>query len=72
MRPDRLITTRSHFDAQDYMESGTPGLKSTEDGWLNRALAGIEEAQASPFRAVAMGGAASAHAGRPGAGGCHE
>ena len=31
-------TTRSHFDAQDYMESGTPGMKSTEDGWLNRAL----------------------------------
>ena len=31
-------TTRSHFDAQDYMESGTPGVKSTEDGWLNRAL----------------------------------
>ncbi len=31
-------TTRSHFDAQDYMESGTPGLKSTEDGWLNRAI----------------------------------
>jgi uncharacterized protein (DUF1501 family) len=31
-------TTRSHFDAQDYMESGTPGLKSTRDGWLNRAL----------------------------------
>ena len=30
--------TRSHFDAQDYMESGTPGVKSTEDGWLNRAL----------------------------------
>jgi uncharacterized protein (DUF1501 family) len=49
--------TRSHFDAQDYMESGTPGMKSTEDGWLNRALSGIKEAQASPFRAVAMGGA---------------
>ncbi len=31
-------STRSHFDAQDYMESGTPGLKSTQDGWLNRAL----------------------------------
>ena len=31
--------TRSHFDAQDYMESGTPGVKTTEDGWLNRALA---------------------------------
>ena len=30
--------TRSHFDAQDYMESGTPGLKATADGWLNRAL----------------------------------
>ena len=32
--------TRSHFDAQDYMESGTPGVKSTGDGWLNRYLAG--------------------------------
>src|SRR5580698_656518 len=31
-------TTRSHFDAQDYMESGTPGIKATEDGWLNRCL----------------------------------
>jgi uncharacterized protein (DUF1501 family) len=30
--------TRSHFDAQDYMESGTPGVKTTADGWLNRAL----------------------------------
>jgi uncharacterized protein (DUF1501 family) len=30
--------TRSHFDAQDYMESATPGLKSTSDGWLNRYL----------------------------------
>ncbi|HEY2392246.1 MAG TPA: DUF1501 domain-containing protein [Candidatus Angelobacter sp.] len=49
--------TRSHFDAQDYMESGTPGVKSTEDGWLNRAIAGIKEPEASPFRAVAMGGA---------------
>src|SRR5579864_833535 len=49
-------TTRSHFDAQDYMESGTPGVKSTEDGWLNRAVAGVSEPQTSPFRAVAMGG----------------
>jgi len=31
-------STRSHFDAQDYMESATPGLKSTQDGWLNRYL----------------------------------
>jgi uncharacterized protein (DUF1501 family) len=47
--------TRSHFDAQDFMESGTPGLKSTEDGWLNRAIETIPEEDASPFRAVAMG-----------------
>src|SRR5258707_2330655 len=49
--------TRSHVDAEDYMESGTPGVKSTEDGWLNRAIAGVAEPDASPFRAVAMGGA---------------
>jgi uncharacterized protein (DUF1501 family) len=47
--------TRSHFDAQDFMESGTPGLKSTEDGWLNRTLETVPEENASPFRAVAMG-----------------
>ena len=48
--------TRSHFDAQDYMESGTPGIKSTEDGWLNRALRSPEPAKAaSPFRALALG-----------------
>ena len=46
--------TRSHFDAQDYMESGTPGVKSTADGWLNRALQHTAESGASPFRAVAM------------------
>lgn len=47
--------TRSHFDAQDYMESGTPGIKATEDGWLDRAVQTIPEDKASPFRAVAMG-----------------
>ncbi|HXX43908.1 MAG TPA: DUF1501 domain-containing protein [Candidatus Acidoferrales bacterium] len=47
--------TRSHFDAQDFMESGTPGLKSTEDGWLNRAMRAMPEEHASPFRAVAFG-----------------
>ena len=56
-------TTRSHFDAQDYMESGTPGVKSTQDGWLNRALqaedlrhrcAGTCE-QHTAFRALALG-----------------
>ena len=46
--------TRSHFDAQDYMESGTPGVKSTEDGWLNRCLHAREHASATPFRAVAL------------------
>ncbi|MDE1161877.1 MAG: DUF1501 domain-containing protein [Acidobacteriaceae bacterium] len=49
-------TTRSHFDAQDYMESGTPGLKATPDGWLNRALIhAAETGNPSPFRAVALG-----------------
>ena len=47
--------TRSHFDAQDFMESGTPGVKATGDGWLDRALQTIPEDHASPFRAVAMG-----------------
>jgi uncharacterized protein (DUF1501 family) len=47
--------TRSHFDAQDFMESGTPGLKSTGDGWLNRALETVPQENSSPFRAVAMG-----------------
>jgi uncharacterized protein (DUF1501 family) len=47
--------TRSHFDAQDYMESGTPGVKATEDGWLDRAIVTVPEENASPFRAVAMG-----------------
>jgi len=46
--------TRSHFDAQDYMESGTPGVKSTDDGWLNRYLHAREHADATPFRAVSL------------------
>jgi uncharacterized protein (DUF1501 family) len=45
--------TRSHFDAQDYMESGTPG-RLTEDGWLNRALPPTDP-QSSPLRAVSIG-----------------
>jgi uncharacterized protein (DUF1501 family) len=47
--------TRSHFDAQDFMESGTPGRKATDDGWLNRAMQAAPEEGASPFRAVAFG-----------------
>ncbi|MDQ6676785.1 MAG: DUF1501 domain-containing protein [Acidobacteriota bacterium] len=46
--------TRSHFDAQDYMESGTPGLKATESGWLNRSLP-PEAGKFSPVRALSMG-----------------
>lgn len=46
--------TRSHFDAQDYMESGTPGYKGTKDGWLNRVLQTTSKKEESPFRAVAM------------------
>lgn len=50
-------TTRSHFDAQDYMETGTPDIKGTPDGWLNRYLAvkgTCDECKASPFRAVSL------------------
>lgn len=48
--------SRSHFDAQDFMESGTPGVKTTQDGWLNRALQ-AEPVVATPsaFRAIALG-----------------
>jgi len=50
--------TRSHFDAQDFMESGTPGVKATEDGWLNRTLHSLPQsspADQSAFRAIALG-----------------
>ena len=47
-------STRSHFDAQDYMESGTPGVKSTSEGWLNRYLQARKVEQESSFRAVAL------------------
>ena len=54
--------TRSHFDAQDYMESGTPGRKATSDGWLNRALPA--EKKVSPIRAVSSGAVAREGAAR--------
>src|SRR6185436_7308812 len=51
-------STRSHFDAQDYMESATPGVKSTRDGWLNRYLAGTGSREpgvsANPLRGSAL------------------
>src|SRR5208282_4454421 len=49
--------TRSHFDAQDFMESGTPGVKVTDDGWLNRTLRELPVVSAkdkSAFRAIAL------------------
>jgi uncharacterized protein (DUF1501 family) len=49
------LATRSHFDAQDYMESGTPGVKGTTDGWLARALAMRPVRRPTAFRGVAMG-----------------
>lgn len=45
--------TRSHFDAQDYMESGTPFNKGTASGWLNRAV-GLLGHDATPFQAVSL------------------
>ena len=48
--------SRSHFDAQDFMESGTPGLKATNDGWLNRTLRSLPASgDKSAFRAIALG-----------------
>ena len=46
--------TRSHFDAQDYMESATPGRKGTTDGWLNRYLQNKRDPQRALFRAVSL------------------
>ena len=48
-------TTRSHFDAQDYMETGTPDLKATTDGWMNRQLLHAQDHTDTPFKGVAMG-----------------
>ena len=47
-------STRSHFDAQDYMETAAPGFRGTSSGWLNRYLDSAPEAEATPFRAVAL------------------
>jgi uncharacterized protein (DUF1501 family) len=47
-------SSRSHFDAQDYMESGAPGNKSVADGWLNRYLQTAPTKEAEAFRAIAM------------------
>jgi uncharacterized protein (DUF1501 family) len=49
--PDK---TRSHFDAQDYMESGVPGVKSTSTGWMNR-LVGQLPTKNSALQAISIG-----------------
>ena len=46
--------TRSHFDAQDYMESGTPFKKGTDSGWLNRAVGLLGHEAVTPFQAVSI------------------
>jgi uncharacterized protein (DUF1501 family) len=46
--------TRSHFDAQDFMESGTPFRKGTESGWLNRAVGLLGHDAATPFQGVSL------------------
>lgn len=48
--------TRSHFDAQDFLESGTPDVRSTPDGWLNRYLRVTQEGRPAPLRAMALSG----------------
>ncbi|RME45095.1 MAG: DUF1501 domain-containing protein, partial [Chloroflexi bacterium] len=47
--------TRSHFDAMDYMERGTPGEKQLQTGWIGRHLQTLASENESPFRAVGMG-----------------
>jgi uncharacterized protein (DUF1501 family) len=46
--------TRSHFDAQDYLETGTPGNKRTADGWMNRLFAQLPPAGPASFEAVSL------------------
>lgn len=46
--------TRSHFEAQDFMESGTPGVRTTPDGWMNRLIT-VLPAPHGPTRALSLG-----------------
>lgn len=47
--------TRSHFDAQDFMESATPGRRTTPDGWLNRLLAELGPPDGAGVRGISVG-----------------
>ncbi len=46
--------TRSHFDAQDWMEFGAPGDRTARAGWVNRYLGCTAKSGASEFRALGM------------------
>jgi uncharacterized protein (DUF1501 family) len=46
--------SRSHFDAQDYMESGVPGSKIVSTGWLNRLVSTLPSKH-SPVQAISFG-----------------
>jgi uncharacterized protein (DUF1501 family) len=48
------VATRSHFDAQDFMETAVPGDKSVTDGWLNRYLHVADPRSSSVFRGAAI------------------
>ena len=45
--------TRSHFDAQDFLERAAPGDRSASEGWLNRTLALLGQQQ--PLAGVSLG-----------------
>lgn len=46
--------TRSHFEAQDFMESGTPGIRGTADGWMNRLIGALPTPH-GPIQALSLG-----------------
>ncbi len=47
--------TRSHFDAQDFVETGMPGKRNVDDGFLNRSMQTMPDKNASALRAIAIG-----------------
>lgn len=47
--------TRSHFDAMDFMERGTPGSHALTTGWLGRHLASLDTGTNAPLRAIGWG-----------------
>ena len=60
--------SRSHFDAQDFMESGTPGMK-VHAGWVAESRAAGGGSGLSGLRAYAVSGGGSGRGGAADAGG---